>query len=244
MVTLVSHRRQRERRKKKQTNKPGVEAKLPYTTLHQKPRTALAAIPPCSGITLLAGASAWKAERNRLSSAFYASAVQKETKQKNLLPVKGSCCFTSPPPLPPAGAGERLRGEQREEENGGRGLCENARASGMEVSRAEQCLGPCSICGRRSLWRRSRGDRGGSRSPPSSSAVSLAQQVAASLIPGEDPAARAIISVAASCSSKESLITLFQEAGEERLSLSCSGKNRGMSLQHPRAPAHETLWCF
>lgn len=141
-------------------------------------------------------APARKAERNRLSSAFYASAVQKETTTKKLLPVKGSCCSTSSPPLPPAWAGERLRREQREEEKkeGGRGLCKSARASGTEVSRAELCLGPHSICGRRSLWQRTQSAGGGGRSFPSSLAVSLAQQVAASLIPGEDPAARAIIS--------------------------------------------------
>lgn len=36
--------------------------------------------------------------------------------------------------------------------------------------------------------------------------------------------------IAASCSSEEILIMLFGEAGEGRLSLSRSGKNRGMSL--------------
>lgn len=30
-------------------------------------------------------------------------------------------------------------------------FAKSARASGTEVSRAELCLGPCSICGRRSL---------------------------------------------------------------------------------------------
>lgn len=122
------------------------------------------------------------------------SKKKQQQQPKKLLPVKGSCCFTSSPPLPPARAGERLRREQREEEEGGRGLCKSARASGTEVSRAELCLGPLSVCGRRLLWQRSRGAGGGGRSFPSSPAVSLAQQVAASLIPGEDPAARAIIS--------------------------------------------------
>lgn len=94
---------------------------------------------------------------------------------------------------PPAGrAGERFHREQQEE--GGRGLCKSVRASGIEVSRAELCLGSRSVCSRRSLWQGSQGARGGSRTSPSSSAVSLAQQVAASLIPSEDPAAQAIIS--------------------------------------------------
>lgn len=62
---------------------------------------------------------------------------QSKKKQQKLLPVKGSCFFTSSPPLPTAGAGERLLREQREKEEGGRGLCKSARASGTEVSRAE-----------------------------------------------------------------------------------------------------------
>lgn len=61
----------------------------------------------------------------------------KKKQRQKLLPVKGSCFFTSSPPLPTAGAGQRLRREQREEEEGGRGLSKSARASGTEVSRAE-----------------------------------------------------------------------------------------------------------
>lgn len=71
------------------------------------PCIALAAVPLCSGTAQLVSAPVRKPGRNRLSSAFYASAVQKETTEKKLLPVKGSCCFTSSPPLPPARAGER-----------------------------------------------------------------------------------------------------------------------------------------
>lgn len=117
--------------------------------------------------------------------------------------------------------------------------------SGTEVSRAELCPGswPCSVvvCGRRWLWQSSGGAGGGGRSFPSSPAVSLAQQVAVSLIPGKDPAAGAIISSRQAAPSEEILITLFGEAGEGRLSLSRSGKNRGMSLQHRRAPARDAV---
>lgn len=95
--------------------------------------------------------------------AFYASAVQKETrKKKELLPVKGSCCrFTSPPPLPAArlgsgstGCGERRRRRKRRRL---KGTLQKCPGSGTEVSRAELCPGswPCSavVCGRRWLWR-------------------------------------------------------------------------------------------
>lgn len=82
MIPQKTESERGERRKKKKNNK---QLSLEWKQNCLKPLRvgnpciALAAVPLCGGITRLVSAPLCKAERNRLSSAFYASAVQKET---------------------------------------------------------------------------------------------------------------------------------------------------------------------
>lgn len=145
-------------------------------------------------------------------SAFSASAVQKETPppQKKLLPVKGSCCFTSLPPLPPAGLGNGSAG--------GGGVGGTVEPCPRQWDGSFQAVPAPHGCG-----------SGGWRewSFPPSPAVSPAQQVAVLLNPCRRSCCSGDYFIAASCSSEEILIMLIGEAGEGRLSLSCAGKTEG-----------------
>lgn len=125
-------------RLKKKKRQPSLQWKQNCLKLLRvgNPCIVLAAIPPCCGVT------GWRVpvrvRQGEAGSARRFLPRQSKKKQQKLLPVKGSSCFfTSSPPLPTAGAGERLLREQRDKEEGGRGLCKSARASGTEVSRAE-----------------------------------------------------------------------------------------------------------
>lgn len=69
----------------------------------ENPCLELAAVPLCGGTAQLVSALARKPGRNRR----FMPQQSKKNRQKTLLPVKGSCCFTSSPPLPLARAGER-----------------------------------------------------------------------------------------------------------------------------------------